>query len=285
MALTKANQRLAQLAERIGAEKFPEGKRKGPHYVGVDIGTANVVTVVLDEAGAPLACQIDAGKVVREGMVVDYFRAVKLVEMQKQRIEEQLGTTLRRVASAVPPGTEEGNGKVTRNILEAAGYEVLGIIDEPTAASLVLDIEEGAVVDVGGGTTGISILKNGAVTFTADEATGGFHFDLVIAGALGISTEEAEAMKRDVAQQKRLYPVVEPVMEKVAAITRKYLQGRQVGAVYLVGGTCAFAGFSDLMQRQLGVPVFLPDMPLLVTPMGIAAACRNMAMEHDGKKV
>ena len=33
------------------------------------------------------------------------------------------------------------------------------IVDEPTAAATLLDIKNGAVVDVGGGTTGISILK------------------------------------------------------------------------------------------------------------------------------
>ena len=48
-------------------------------------------------------------------------------------------------------------------MVEGAGFEVINVIDEPTAAASVLEITDGAVVDVGGGTTGISILKDGKV--------------------------------------------------------------------------------------------------------------------------
>ena len=47
---------------------------------------------------------------------------------------------------------------------------------EPTAANQILKIQNGAVVDIGGGTTGISILENGKVINVDDEATGGTHF-------------------------------------------------------------------------------------------------------------
>lgn len=285
MALEKANQRIKALELRMGGGRDGRTACAAKElYTGVDIGTANVVTVVLDEEGNPVDGEIMPGSVVREGMVVDYFRAVQLVETQKQKLEERLGRTLTWVASAVPPGTEQDNGKITANILEAAGYEVQGIIDEPTAASLVMDIRDGAVVDVGGGTTGISVLKDGAVVFSADEATGGAHFDLVLAGGLGISISEAEKRKRDAKQQKRLLPVVRPVMEKVATITARYLRGHKVDQIYLAGGTCAFPGFAALMEQFLGVPVLLPRRPLLVTPLGIAMACRNMAMSGDRKK-
>lgn len=284
MSLKRANLRISALEKQIGEHPPDLSRVLGPLYVGVDIGTANVVTVVLNQKGRPVACEIDPGKVVREGMVVDYLHAVHLVERQKERIEKSLGVSLIQAASAVPPGTEHDNGRVTANILEAAGYEVCRILDEPTAAALVLDIQNGAVVDVGGGTTGISLLKDGAVVFTADEATGGVHFDLVLAGGLGISAEEAEQIKRDPSQQKRLFPVVRPVMEKVAAITRTFFEGRNVDAVYLVGGTCTFTGFAQLMERQLGIPVFLPKHPLLVTPLGIAMACRDACIDKDERK-
>lgn len=54
-------------------------------------------------------------------------------------------------------------------------YVVTNVVDEPTAAATVLGYSKWHVVDVGGGTTGISILKDGEVIFTADEATGGTH--------------------------------------------------------------------------------------------------------------
>ena len=66
----------------------------------------------------------------------------------------------------------------------------------------MLGIPEGAVVDIGGGTTGISILHDGKVVYTADEATGGTHVDLVLAGNFKIEVQEAERIKTDASRQR-----------------------------------------------------------------------------------
>ena len=68
------------------------------------------------------------------------------------------------------------------------------VLDEPTAANQVLAIQNGAVVDIGGGTTGISIIKNGEVVKVVDEATGGTHLTLVTAGAYKVSFSESGAL-------------------------------------------------------------------------------------------
>ncbi|TEB05429.1 Chaperone protein DnaK [Pelotomaculum schinkii] len=272
--LEQANALISNLAQRMSGK--PVLGTQSCVYLGVDIGTANVISVAVNNDGNPLAGEITAAHVVREGMVVDYFNAVQLVSRQIETLQERLGMDLSVAASAIPPGTENGNGKVTKNILEAVGLEVVTIIDEPTAAALVLGIENGVVVDVGGGTTGISIIKEGRVIYTGDEPTGGFQLDLVIAGGLGISIEEAEAKKREPNLQKSLLPVVRPVFEKVASITRKHLNGYETDALYLVGGTCAFPGFAGLMEKETGIKVYLPEMPLLVTPLGIALACKQI---------
>ncbi|BCV25855.1 MAG TPA: ethanolamine utilization protein EutJ [Firmicutes bacterium] len=272
--LAEANALIAALAERLAPH--PALPPTGPVHVGVDVGTANVVSVALGAAGTPLAGEITPARVVREGMIVDYVGAVDIVRRQLDSLRARLGCELREGASAVPPGTEAGNAKVTRHVLEAADLEVKVIIDEPSAAARVLGIKDGAVVDVGGGTTGISVLKDGRVVYTADEPTGGTHLDLVIAGRFGITTEEAERRKRDPKEQAALFPVVRPVLEKMATIARRHLAGRAVPAVYLVGGTCAFPGFERVMEDELGLPVYLPRHPLLVTPLGIAmAACEG----------
>jgi ethanolamine utilization protein EutJ len=99
------------------------------------------------------------------------------------------------------------------------------LVDEPTAANHVMGIQDGVIVDVGGGTTGIAVIENGKVVYTADEATGGTHFTLVIAGATGLSFEEAELLKKNPKEQTRLFPLVRPVMEKVGTIIEHHLQG------------------------------------------------------------
>ena len=106
--------------------------------------------------------------------------------------------------------------------------------------------------------------------YTADEATGGTHFSLVIAGAKNITFEEAEAMKIDPRQQPVLFPVIRPVMEKVGAIVRRHIAGHNVETLYLVGGTCAYPGMDAVVQEYTGVKTIVPGAPLFITPLGIA---------------
>jgi ethanolamine utilization protein EutJ len=157
-----------------------------------------------------------------------------------------------------------------RHVIEAADMECCGLVDEPTAANAVLQLRDGVVVDVGGGTTGVAVVQNGEVVHTADQATGGTHLTLVIAGALGISFDEAEELKKDPAHQARLFPLVRPVMEKVATIMVTSARGWPVPKVYLVGGTASFPGFADVVSEASGLEAVVPVAPLFVTPLGIA---------------
>ena len=135
-------------------------------------------------------------------------------------------------------------------------------------------LDGGLLVDVGGGTTGISVLKDGKVIFTGDEPTGGTHMTLVLAGFHGWNTQEAELAKRDPAQEANVFPVIKPVVEKMASIVRNYLREYPVEAVYVVGGACCFTQFESVFEKFLGVPVVKPAAPLLVTPLGIAVNCK-----------
>ena len=128
-------------------------------------------------------------------------------------------------------------------------------------------------MDIGGGTTGISVIKNGEVVYTADEPTGGVHVDLVLAGHYRIEDQEAEAMKRDPSRQDELFPLVRPVFQKMATIVRQHLQGHSVEALYLVGGTSSFPSIEEVMEEETGLAVARPRHPLLVTPLGIALNC------------
>src|SRR6266508_5957343 len=186
--------------------------------VGVDLGTAYTVLVVLNEHYEPIAGEYQFAQVTRDGLVVDFIGAVDLLRAMKSRVEKKLGFELKSAATGYPPGVPQAEVRATANVLFGAGLDCTGLIDEPTAANNVLQIKDGAIVDVGGGTTGIAIFKNGEVMYTADEPTGGTHFSLVIAGSTGTSFEEAEELKKKHSQQQRLFPIIRPVMEKVGSI-------------------------------------------------------------------
>jgi ethanolamine utilization protein EutJ len=241
--------------------------------VGVDLGTAYLVLVVLDEDGVPLAGEWQFAQVVRDGLVVDFIGAIDLLRGMKERVERRICRELTHASSGYPPGVPLVETRAKAHVVEAAGMECIGSIDEPTAANNVLRLRDGAIVDVGGGTTGIALLRDGRVVRTADEPTGGTHFSLVIAGALEISFEEAEALKIRKEEQPRLLPLVRPVMEKVASIIVGHIQGWGVESITMVGGTSSFLGMADVIQGYTHIPTRMPSNPLFVTPLGIALHC------------
>ncbi len=255
-----------EAAVTAGPLAEPPGRVK----VGVDLGTAYTVVVVLDEHDAPLAVAYERADVVRDGVVTDFVGAVDVVRRLKAQVESRLGVTLESAHGAFPPGVPPAEVRAVRHVIEGADMDCSGLVDEPTAANAVLGLRDGVVVDVGGGTTGIAVLSGGEVVHTADEPTGGTHFTLVVAGALGIGVEEAEALKTDPREQTRLLPVVRPVMEKVASIVARNTEGFTVSTVCLVGGTVAFPRFADVVEQASGLHTVVPVSPLFVTPLGIA---------------
>jgi ethanolamine utilization protein EutJ len=267
--LTQARRVILPRAESAAAEPQPVSPDVKLR-VGVDLGTAYLVLVVLDEDGTPIAGEWQFAQVVRDGLVVDFIGATDLLRGMKARVERRIVRQLTHAASGYPPGVPQAEVRATANVVESAGFECTGLIDEPSAANNVLKLNQGAIVDVGGGTTGIAVLRNGKVIYTADEATGGTQFSLVVAGALNLSFEEAEALKITPAEQTRLFPVVKPVMEKVGSIVQRQVEGHTVPSITLVGGSSAFPGMAAVIEEYTGIKTQIPGDPMLVTPLGIA---------------
>ena len=271
MDFAAVNRQIDDLERRIDAPA--EISPNEQLFVGVDLGTAYIVVVVVNAEHKPVACALEFAQVVRDGLVVDYTGATRIVRKLVQELEQRLGRELELAAIAVPPGTGERECATHRHVVEGAGLTVTAILDEPTAANAVLGVENGVIVDIGGGTTGLSVLENGKVVYVADEPTGGTHLSLVLAGNYGISFEEAEAIKKDPSRQEEILPVVKPVLEKMASIIRRHIEGRDVSAIYLVGGTCCLKDMEKVIAKETGKPVCKPSNPFLVTPLGIALNC------------
>ena len=176
-------------------------------------------------------------------------------------------------------GIDLGTSSIVLSVVNDKGKPIYGAFEynESIRDGLVVDYV-GAVIDVGGGTTGISILKDGRVVYTVDEPTGGTHMNLVISGAYGISIPEAEAYKRNEANKRDVYATIRPVVEKMAAISKRALQegGYEKGTpIVVVGGASNFEEFTKTFSQYIGLPVDKPLYPEFVTPLGIA-----MGSEH-----
>jgi ethanolamine utilization protein EutJ len=268
---------LETLESRLTSPVIP---KKGQQIrVGLDLGTASIVLVVLDRDGEPLALARTMASVVRDGLVVDFNGARVICERLRKKLEAILGLALTRAALAVPPGTSDRDQATHSYVSQAAGLEVDSILDEPVAANLLLGINNGALADLGGGTTGAAAFKDGHMVVSFDEPTGGHHLSLVIAGHMKIPLEKAEVFKLDPKNHKDVAPMVGPVLSKMGRILKNGLSGLDIPVLWLVGGTAAAPGAGEMISRETGLTVKVATRPDLVTPAGIALACRPYSPE------
>ncbi|MGD9236309.1 MAG: ethanolamine utilization protein EutJ [Desulfobacterales bacterium] len=271
--MTDPIDRLRKLINRPDSWNFAGAER---FYAGIDLGTYKTIAIIIDETGQPRAARMQRTEVARSGLIVDYAGALNTTRDLMEEMRKHCPVEIEQGATSFPPQTEYANLKTTTHILEGVGLEVLNVLDEPTAANQVLKIENGAIVDVGGGTTGIAVIKDGEVVYTNDEATGGVHLSLVLAGNHKISYEEAEEIKIDRRRNQEVLSIVRPVIEKIASIAATYLKEfDNLDKVCLVGGTCELDGFSDIVAENIGLETFRPAIPQLITPFGIALSCLN----------
>ena len=72
-------QRVNAYMERVEQSEKQTFKPVGEKLkVGLDLGTAYIVLVVLDEEDNPIACEKQAASVLKDGVVVDYVGALQL---------------------------------------------------------------------------------------------------------------------------------------------------------------------------------------------------------------
>ena len=239
--------------------------------LGIDLGTSDIVSMVLDESNTVLAACLEWADVVRDGVVLDFYGATQILKRQLNHLEQVFGVDFEQATTSFPPGTDP---RISVNVLQAAGLELSAVIDEPSAVAHLLDLDKAAVVDIGGGTTGIAVVQNGQVVYSGDEPSGGRHVSLTIAGGEKISLEAAEQLK--ITKGKQVWPMVKPVFEKMADIVRAHIQGHDVRTLYLSGGSCSLSGVGELFAEEFPeLTIVLPKHPIFLTPFAIEAYQAN----------
>ena len=162
-------------------------------------------------------------------------------------------------------------------VVATAGPDLESVLSARGAGTDALSKEKRtaiANVDIGGGTTGLAILKGGEVVQVEDEPTGGTHLSLVLAGNYHVPFAEAEEIKQDYSRHKEILPVLKAVVEKIATIINRYVKGKDIDTIYLCGGTCCLTGIEKIIEKETGIKTVKPENPFLVTPAGIAMNCQ-----------
>jgi type IV pilus assembly protein PilM len=127
-----------------------------------------------------------------------------------------------------------------------------------------------ALVNIGARYSSINILKDGRSTFTGDVAVGGAEYSDAIARQLGITAEQAEAVKLGRAvpgvERAAAEPVVGSVTEFIVEEIQRALSffwtaatDEPLGGIVLSGGTARMPGLSEQLKQRLQCEVDVAD--------------------------
>lgn len=179
------------------------------------------------------------------------------------------------IATFLPDEVVDGLYKA----VDRAGLEVASMTLEPIAA-ITLAIPDRfrllniALVDVGAGTSDISITKDGTIIAFGMIPTAGDSLTETIANHCMVDFNTAEVIKKAASDmdvipyedimgipmsitKKELAKVVAADVEKMASLAaEKILElngDKPVGAVFVVGGGGAFPGYTDILAKKLGL--------------------------------
>ena len=258
----------AFLEAASGRLRAPADAPGGPLRFGVDLGTATIVLTAVDAAGEPVYWNFQRARVVRDGVVVDFQGAVEAVRRLKAAAEQALSVAVEEAATAHPPAVPASECRACGFVLQQAGIDCRRLVDEVGAANAVLRVRDGAVVDVGGGSTGVGVWSNGELVRLGDVAGGGHHLDLILAGALKLPVEDAEEHKR--LHGGAVLELLRPGVERIAESIRRLCRGTDPGVVHLAGGALQLPGADAVVGHYLGWPVQAWAHAELITPFGIA---------------
>lgn len=279
--------------------------------------------------------QLSGTNISALGLTTEYLRYVKMMIERRSNLRLEDDEPL-KVTASVPAHASTRQRYLTLEAFQSAGFEVLGLVNEPTAGAVEYvhhclgQLNERSpkryviVYDLGGGTfdTAAVSLKQRRFDLIGAEGlsrVGGDRFDEIIArhGAAKVGTSEEslgfltwqrlldharQAKESLTSSSKKLLleaaeilgddlvldlgPIYEecaPWAEQTLGSMEKLLDGlrlhgidpenaREMGAVYLVGGSSLFPLVQKMLRKRFGRKLQIAPQPHASTAVGLAIA-------------
>lgn len=205
---------------------------------------------------------------------VKYYLNGYPMEMIEEHMASSIGVEM--IATFLPDEVVEG----LYSAVEQAGLQVASLTLEPIAAINVAIPERFrllniALVDVGAGTSDISIVKDGSIIAFGMMPLAGDEITEAIAKKYLVDFETAEKVKRAATKRKAISfknimgeafkldqkeiqetakEAMSYIVEKVSDKITELNGGNPVSAVFVVGGGGKMPGFTKLMAERIGLP-------------------------------
>ena len=207
---------------------------------------------VVGEAGAPV--RLVAGDMVLSPEQV----AAEILRKLKADAEQALGTAVEKAVITVPAYFNDAQRSATKKAGELAGFEVVRILNEPTAAALAYGLERRgertrvAVYDLGGGTFDISIL----------ELTGGVFQVLSTNGNTSLGGDDVDSALVAFLEEERGIRIGDPatrarVLEAVVDAKHRLSEAEEVllSLPFLGGGASKEVHLSRVDLERVALPL------------------------------
>jgi molecular chaperone HscA len=200
---------------------------------------------------------------------------------------------------SVPAYFQEPQRMAIKTAAEMAGWKVLRLINEPTAAAIAFGLDlktQGTflVYDFGGGTFDVSLLRLNKGVFHilgsgGDAHLGGDDIDRAILDYFKRPQTNKDYLWARYIKQEVQLPITSdilkeislPLIEKTISICRDVLQDAHmtpvdIDAIILVGGSTRLSFLSDLLTKEFNRPVLNSMSPDEAVAIGAAFQARNL---------
>ena len=248
--------------------------------------------------------------------------AAEILKSIKNEVSEQLGSDVKKCVITVPAYFTEPQKQAVKFAGELAGFEVIRMLSEPTAAALYYGIDnksEGVYVvfDLGGGTFDVSVLnmEKGVLHVVAigGEATlGGDDFDIAIANNYGISIQTAKEIKEALSYaeqissigikgikpediknlpliitQEDIVSIVIPLVEQCVKVVKNTITDSQISksqmrGIVLVGGATRMPIIKERLDAEFGIEIFDNADADRIVALGAAVQAYNIVNRSSG---
>lgn len=205
--------------------------------------------------------------------VIRYYVNHYSISMPQEHKATSIGADM--IVTFLPEDVVDGLYKA----VEMAGLTVANLTLEPIAAIQVAIPERFrmlniALVDVGAGTTDISITKEGAIVSYGMIPMAGDSLTEAIANHCLVDFNAAEHIKRQIEEEKDitftdimgleqtistaelmriLQPAISAMAKAAAECIRRLNAEKSVSAVFVVGGGGKISGYTDMLAEELGI--------------------------------